>query len=117
MLVLRSWLTRYPEYRGSLKHIVGIAPASYGSPLAHKGHSWLARAFKGNQELGPDFLQTGARVLDALELGSRFTWDLAHRDLFSAEKDFYGTGPDKPYLFTVCGLSGYDGLERVVNEP
>lgn len=116
MLVLRAWLTRYTKFLPRVKHVVGLAPASFGSPLAHKGRSWLARAFKGNEKLGPDFLATGDLILDALELGSPFTWDLAHRDLF-ADKPFYGGVPERPYLFTLCGQRGYDGIQRIVNEP
>lgn len=116
MLVFRAWLTRYTEFLPRVKHVVGLAPASFGSPLAHKGRSWLARAFKGNEELGPDFLSTGDLVLDALELGSPFTWDLAHRDLFGPQP-FYRGGADNPFLFTLCGQRGYDGIERIVNEP
>src|SRR5256885_9746267 len=36
MLVIRSWLTTYESRRGRLKHLVALAPATFGSPLAHK---------------------------------------------------------------------------------
>lgn len=83
MLVLRAWLTTYSqvERRGRLKHLVALAPATFGSPLARKGRSWLGAIFKGNRQLGPDFLEAGDYVLDALELASPFTWLLAHKDL------------------------------------
>lgn len=117
MLVLRSWAVRYPARRGRLKHLVGLAPATFGSPLAHKGRSWLGALFKGNRDFGgPDFLEAGDRVLDALELGSRFTWDLTHQDVLAAEP-FYGEGPDSPYVFTFCGTRGYGGLRGLVNAP
>ena len=57
MLVIRAWLTAYDGRRERLKHLIGLAPATFGSPLAHKGRSWLGAVFKGNRHLGPDFLE------------------------------------------------------------
>ncbi len=118
MLVLRSWFAVYgQERRKRIKRIIAIAPASFGSPLAHKGRSWLGSIFKGNREKGPDFLEAGDLVLDGLELGSRFTWDLAHRDLLNKEI-FYGPHDDTPYVFTFCGDSQYKGLRgAITNAP
>jgi hypothetical protein len=117
MLVIRAWLTAYSKTRRNrLKHLIGLAPATFGSPLAHKGRSWLGALFKGNREFGPDFLEAGDLVLDALELGSKFTWDLAHKDLLCKES-FYGLGADTPYVFTFCGSSAYDGAKAMINEP
>jgi pimeloyl-ACP methyl ester carboxylesterase len=115
MLVIRSWLVTYVERRARLKHLIGLAPASFGSPLAHKGRSWLGKVFKGNREIGPDFLEAGDEVLDALELGSRFTWDLAERDLFGSEP-MYGPDSTTPYVFIFCGNSGYRGIRGWVSE-
>lgn len=112
MLVLRSWLSSYSRYQ-RLKHLIALAPASFGSPLAHKGRSWIGSIFKGNKEKGPDFMEAGNLVLDGLELGSKFTWDLAHKDLLSKEV-FYGPGDDTPYLFTFCGDTAYKGLKGLV---
>ena len=56
MLVIRDWLTTYAERRERLRHLVALAPATFGSPIAHKGRSWLGALFKGRRELGPDFL-------------------------------------------------------------
>lgn len=81
MLVVRSWLTSYAKRRKRLNRLIGIAPASFGSPLAQQGRSVLGAIFKGSKNLGPDFLEAGDKILDGLELGSRFTWDLAHLDL------------------------------------
>lgn len=115
MLVVRAWLTTYPERRRRLKHLIGLAPASFGSPLAHKGRSWLGALFKGNRDLGPDFLEAGDRVLDALELGSRFTWELAHQDLVGREP-YYGPEDDTPYAFVFVGNRGYRGLRKLLHE-
>ena len=117
MLVVRAWLTNYQlarsNRRGRLKHLVGLAPATFGSPLAHRGRSWLGALFKGNRVAGPDFLEAGDLVLDALELASRFTWDLAHQDLVGANSPF-GRDNNTPYAFIFCGNRDYDGLRDVV---
>jgi hypothetical protein len=80
-----------------LKHLIGLAPATWGSPQAHKGRTWLGALVKGNRQLGPDFLNAGDRVLERLELGSAFTWELAHADLLGKEP-YYGTGTTTPFV-------------------
>jgi pimeloyl-ACP methyl ester carboxylesterase len=117
MLVVRAWLTAYDGRRERLKHLIGLAPATFGSPLAHKGRSWLGALFKGNRHLGPDFMDAGDKILDGLELASRFTWDLAHLDLLGDET-FYGPTRRTPYVFIFCGNTGYGGLREFVDrEP
>jgi len=117
MLVLRAWLTLYERRQGRVKHLIGLAPASWGSPLAHLGRSFIGAMFKGDKNLlAPDFLQAGDQVLDALELGSKFTWDLAHRDLLG-ERPFYGTDDTTPYVFIFCGDAAYNGPRQLVNKP
>ncbi len=74
MLVVREWLVAYASRNERLKHLVGLAPATFGSPMAHKGRSWLGAIFKGGKEPGPDFMEAGDLVLAGLELGSRYTW-------------------------------------------
>lgn len=115
ILVIRAWLSAYAKRRGRVRHLIALAPATFGSPLAHKGRSWLGAIFKGNKELGADFLEAGNEVLDALELGSRFTWDLAHQDILGEE--CFSLEPDTPYVFVMCGASPYDGLRRPINKP
>lgn len=121
MLVLRTWLTEYgtkvskPRLK-RLKHLVGVAPATWGSPQAHKGRTWLGAMVKGNRQLGPDFMEAGDMVLDALELGSRYTWDLAHADLLGAQPCYDGT-PDTPWVSIFIGNQPYDGLPSVANDP
>ncbi len=116
MLVLRAWLSMYSERRDRLKHLIALAPATFGSPLAHKGRSWLGAMFSGNRQPGPDFLEAGDRILSGLELGSRFTWDLAHEDVLGPDLVF---GPTRrtPYVFVLCGTAGYRGLRKMANEP
>jgi hypothetical protein len=112
MLVLRSWLIVYGRHQ-RVKHIIALASASFGSPIAHKGRSWIGSLFKGSREPGPDFMEAGDLVLDGLELASRFTWDLAHKDLVGDEI-FYGPTDETPYVFTFCGNKHYGGLRGLV---
>ncbi len=121
MLVIRSWLTAYgPDIDRTrikrLKHLVGLAPATWGSPQAHKGRSFLGALVKGNRNLGPDFMEAGDRVLDALELGSRFTWDLAHADLLSKTASF-DSGTETPWVAVFIGDQPYTGLPRAASDP
>lgn len=116
MLVLRSWLTTYPKRRDRLKRLIGLAPATFGSPVARMGRSWLGAMVKGNKDEGPDFLEAGDKILDALELASPFTWNLAHQDLF-CEPEFYGPDRGTPYAFVFCGTDMYGGFRRFVNSP
>jgi hypothetical protein len=123
MLVMRSWLTNY-GLRSSenirlkrLKHLIGLAPATWGSPQAHKGRTWLGALVKGNRNpLGPDFLNAGDRVLEGLELGSSFTWDLAHLDLLGKEP-YYDKGTNTPFVAVFIGNQPYTGLDSVANDP
>jgi hypothetical protein len=129
MLVLRAWLTTYSvrdrfdphtpgstlaqERKSRLKHLIALAPATFGSPLAHKGRSWLGALAKGKWK-GPDFLEAGDRVLDALELGSAYTWNLAHKDLLSLDENnrpMFDDKKDTPYVFVFCGTEAYPGIK------
>jgi hypothetical protein len=116
MLVIRAWLTTYASRAARLKHLIGLAPATFGSPMAHKGRSVLGGIFKGTKKFGPDFMEAGDRVLAGLELGSAFTWDLAHRD-FVTDKPMYGPDSATPYPFIFIGLKDYGLLKRLATEP
>ena len=68
MLVLRAWLANAGPPAGNarlkrLKHLVGLAPATWGSPQAHKGRTWLGAMVKGDKHPGPDFMNAGDLVL------------------------------------------------------
>jgi hypothetical protein len=115
MLVIRAWLSAYANRRDRLRHLIGLAPATFGSPLAHKGRSWLGALFKGNHHLGPDFLEAGDRILDGLEIGGRFTWDLAHQDILGPET-FYGPTKRTPYVFIFAGNGTYAGVRKIVQD-
>lgn len=116
MLVIRAWLTKFADRRRRLRHLIALAPATFGSPLAHKGRGYLGAAVKGNRTKGPDFREAGDLVLDGLELGSRYTWDLAHQDLLGDEPRYDAT-EGTPYVFTFCGTEKYEGLAGFANEP
>jgi hypothetical protein len=123
MLVLRQWLTSDPfppsDARSRirrLKHLVGLAPATFGSPQAEKGRSWLGALVKGNHALGPDFLNAGDMVLDGLELASKYTWDLAHKDMLGPTP-LYDKGDGTPYAAVFIGNVPYSGISAVANSP
>jgi pimeloyl-ACP methyl ester carboxylesterase len=114
MLVMRSWLTAsnvQTSRRGLLKHLVALAPATFGSPIAAKGRSLLGRIFMGNKQLGPDFLDSGNLVLSNLELASEYTWTLAHKDLIDTK--LYGPDNDTPYVFVFDGTNDYGKLAEI----
>jgi hypothetical protein len=131
MLVLRQWLTSDPylgvtiDAQGTpdprsriarLKHLVGLAPATFGSPQGKQGRSWLGALVKGNKDPGPDFLNAGDQVLLGLELASSYTWDLTHKDML-AVPPLYDSGPHTPYVAVFIGNTGYTGVAAVANSP
>jgi hypothetical protein len=123
MLVLRQWLTSDPYHPTDprsrirrLKHLVGLAPATFGSPQAKQGRSWLGALVKGNKDLGPDFLNAGDQVLLGLELASSYTWNLAHKDML-IDPPMYQTGSDTPYVTVFIGNIGYTGISAAANSP
>ncbi|MFN0098789.1 MAG: esterase/lipase family protein [Gemmatimonadaceae bacterium] len=116
-LVVRAWLAADPSRAKRLQHFIGLAPANFGSPLAHKGRSFLGMLAKGNKQFGEDFLEVGDRILDALELGSRFTWELAERDLLASSGGWYGNGAMAPWAYTVCGTGKYSWPQRLFVDP
>ncbi|MFT3685533.1 MAG: alpha/beta fold hydrolase [Phycisphaerales bacterium] len=126
-LVARQWLhwltneKAAPSPRGSaaepcpVKHLCMLAPANFGSPLAHKGLSFIGRVIKGAQENADGPLQSGKYILKGLELGSPFTWNLAYRDrLVPADEQLYKKG--RCLCTVLVGNKGYDGLAAMANE-
>ena len=116
MLVIRSWLIANKTRLRRLKRLIGLAPATFGSPLAQPGRSFIGALVRGNKDLGPDFLSAGAQVLDGLELASRLTWDLSQQDLFGG-MSYYGPEEHSPYVFIFVGKEAYSGLRSAVNRP
>jgi pimeloyl-ACP methyl ester carboxylesterase len=115
-LVIRHWIWRYYADRIDecpVKNLVMLAPANFGSPLAHRGKSFLGQLFKGRWKIG-DMLEVGRQLLDGLELASPYQWWLAERDLFRAQP-FYDA--DRIRLTVLVGLDDYTGLRGWVNKP
>jgi len=72
-LVARSWVeTFYGDAMASvpMSHLIMLAPPNHGSRLAELGKSRLSRL---RSMVG---IEPGLKVLDALELGSEFQWNL-----------------------------------------
>ncbi len=115
-LVIRHWIWRYYGHRIEecpVENLVMLAPANFGSPLAHRGKSLLGRVFGGRWKIG-DMLEVGRRLLDGLELGSAYQWKLAHRDLLGPEP-FYGAR--RVRLTVLVGLTDYRGLRGWPEKP
>ena len=93
--VIRDWLQRnYGPDDAPIRHLVMLAPANFGSPLAHKGRSLSGRIWKGFIVKRPQgaVFETGTRILKGLELASPYTWDLAERDRFEDGGEMYSPG-------------------------
>ena len=115
-LVIRDWLQRhYGPDRSPVKHLVMLAPANFGSSLAHKGRSFIARGTLGfiRKREGRPF-ETGARILQGLELASPHTWRLAERDRFGEGGTRYQ--PGNVLCTVLVGNTGYRGIRSIVNE-
>ncbi len=113
-LVLREWIASYyPSGAGCpAKRVVMLAPANFGSKLAHTGKSFLGRIIKGWN----NWFQTGEEMLLSLELASAYQWNLANRDLFGEGDSPYGPGKILPFVIT--GSRGYTtGVNQIANEP
>ena len=116
--VVRNWLNHYlidickgDFTKCPVRHFIMLAPANFGSRLAAQGKSALAKLFKGGLEHG---FQTGRHILEGLELGSPFSWQLAERDLFSGHK-MYPCDADKgPFIYILSGTETYGTLKGLV---
>lgn len=116
-LVVRHWIWRYYHDnidRCPVKRILMLAPANFGSPLAHRGKSFLGRMVKGRWKVG-DLLEVGRNLLDGLELASPYQWDLAHKDLFITGDSYYNR--DQIQLTVLTGIEDYGGIRGWVNKP
>lgn len=116
-LIIRDWLDRTFDPEDSpIGNLVMLAPANFGSPLAHKGRSFIARAFKGfvaKKPKGRPF-ETGTQVLRGLELASPYTWNLAARDRFGEGGRRYE--PGNVLCTVLVGNTGYRGISSIANE-
>ena len=116
-LVIRDWLQRnYKPESAPIKNLVMLAPANFGSPLAHKGRSFIARVYKGFIAKRPEGrpFETGTHILQGLELASPYTWHLASRDRFGHGGKMYG--PGNVLCTVLVGNTGYRGISSIANE-
>lgn len=119
-LVTREWIVKFYKKDISrlkpLKNVVFLAGPHFGSRLAHHGRSMLSHALY----LGA----TGKKVLNGLELGSAFSWDLAEAWLKQSTKNkgirFYNIIGDhierdifKSKIFPAAYEEGSDMVVRV----
>ncbi len=112
-LVIRDWMTsHFAPDTNPVRRLLMLAPANFGSPLAHKGRSFIGRVIKGFKS--DKFLQTGTHILKGLELASPYTWDLAGRDRFDPKAEWYGRG--RVLCTVLVGTSGYSGISAAANE-
>lgn len=117
-LVARRWIaSNYANRPCPVKNLLMLAPANFGSKLAHKGRSMMGRIYKGWRT----GFETGEEMLYALELGSSFQWELAEADLLvepgSSEGASQFYGPDKVRPFVIVGTHPYPGLTaKLTNE-
>lgn len=111
-LVAREWLCRYYLEEGKdcpVDHFLMLAPANFGSPLAHLGRTMFNRILKGWKS----GFEVGTEVLNALELASPYTWRLARRDLFGKSTFFT---PDRCKAAVLVGSRPYQGgFRQLVN--
>lgn len=109
-LVVRDWMTHcYSPGKVPFKRHLMLAPANFGSQLAHKGRAWYGRVVKGWKH----GFQTGTHLLRGLELASPYSWDLAQRDLFGSKR-WYGT--DRVMAAVLVGNTGYGGMAAATDE-
>ncbi len=93
-LIAKHWLLEhynsraYPRSR--LGNLLFLAGPHFGSRLAHHGRSVIARAWREGA--------VGRRILNALELGSRYAWDCNLR--LAREPDFFASRGIRPYCLT-----------------
>jgi pimeloyl-ACP methyl ester carboxylesterase len=102
--------------RTPVRRLCMLAPANFGSPLAALGKSVIGRLLKGwrwddLKHMG----ETGARILNALELASPYSWRLALDDLF--DPNFPIFDPGNVLVTVMVGSGRYSGLREIAHEP
>ncbi len=112
-LIVRDWMqsiyTRH-HLRPPINNLLMLAPANFGSPLAHKGRAIYGRVIKGFNS--NKRFQTGSHILNALEMGSPYSWELAQRDRF-VDNPMHTSGVRTT---VIVGNSGYSGISSLANE-
>ncbi len=101
--------------RTPVRRLCMLAPANFGSPLAALGKSVLGRLLKGWRWDFKHLGETGTRILNALELASPYSWQLAFDDLFNSKFPIFD--PDNVLATVMVGSSHYSGLREIAHEP
>ena len=118
-LVVRLWMQKFFSDLGKkppIQNLVMLAPANFGSPLAHKGRALVGRVLKGYSS--DKTFQTGTHILKSLEMASPFSWNLAQQDRFAANPFGPTSAGGGGVLCTVIvGNRGYPGIKGIANEP
>src|SRR5262249_54716048 len=94
--------------RSPVLHLCMLAPANFGSPLSTLGKSKLGRLFKGWD--WNHLFETGQGVLDALELASPYSYQLALDDLF--DPSFRIFAPENTFTTVIVGTIPYPDALR-----
>ncbi len=111
-LVIRDWMANQWVAKGKkppVNNLILLAPANFGSPLAHKGRAFYGRVVKGFTS--EKRFETGTHILEALEMASPYSWELAQKDRFT--KNCFG--PGKVRATTIIGNTGYSGISSIAN--
>ena len=131
-LVIRQLLKQYAwtGIQDRIASIVFLAPANFGSPLAHKGKSQLGRLktilidglMEGDTYASEwQFGEVGEQILTDLEMASPRQWDLSDHDLLHPEHgSLYGDDGIGAWVLTgsksdslarfVADIDGTDGV-------
>jgi len=114
-LVVREYLRQVCQgapQKTPVEHLLMLAPANFGSPLAKLGKSVLGRLLKGWDwdHLG----QTGKAILEALELASPYSYQLALDDLFDLRNAIFD--PANIRVTVMVGTGAYDNYRKALHE-
>ena len=120
-LVLRNWVRRCSPRPSPCRRIIHLAGANLGSGWAHIGETLLAKWLR---YIGEGGAERGLAVLDGLELGSNWAWDL-HRFFFQPgqamladfgvmEFSLVGSQPPPKNLLVPFRYGKEDGSDGVV---
>ncbi len=112
-LIIRDWM--YSLYiakdkKPPVNNLVMLAPANFGSPLAHKGRAFYGRVLKGFNSARR--FETGTQILKALEMASPYSWELAQNDRF--KKNAFSASAVRATV--IVGNTGYGGISSLANE-
>ncbi len=111
-LVVRYWMTTFfTPATNPIRRLLMRAPANFGSPLAHKGRSFIGRIVKGFKS--ERRFNMGTHILKGLEMASPFSWDLAGRDRFDTETWY---GPGRVLCTVLVGTAGSSGISSAANQ-